>query len=809
VRSVAAALGLILQAAIGIDGLVLDPQGRGVPNAAVTLSCGDTSRFTVTDRTGRFTFASASRDSCSIDVRRTGFTPLFARLIDHAPGAITLRLQVAPVVAEVRVTGRASNQSPFGLVLSEDDFKHLAAGTDDLIRLAQARAGAAGRSTMVYVDGLPASTLPPLDMIARVAVNTDPFSAEFAHGDMTAIHITTRAPSRRLRFYTGGTGLNIGGSDALGTNREKPDILSGNFGVMGPVPRVPLTFMLTGSGSRDTRVTPVSATLPTEYTPERDVDVTRTNRNIGGGLELNYAKPGNSRARLIYREYHSDSRNSGAGELSLLETGTFTQGWSRDVRLTANRTAGGRTFEFGASATVSRSDAHANSTALGISVPGEFVSGGNASAASSADRTLWTVKQVVRSGSTRPWSAGFVISSNHQSSTDQANPSGMIEFASMDAYREALNGAPTGTLVRAQDTAASYQSVTASPFVQKVIWRGSNSEINAGLRGDYQRGFGTIISPRLSAAVTWRGTAFAAGSGLFARDIPHMVEWGTVRDASNANRQRMAHNVSLISLPTAFESAGRAISSQLDPGMSRPREWMSLVSAEKPFGKFTTSVGYSRAIEGHLLGSRRDQTPGGWLDTIESNRRASRDRVHAQLRFEHQRQHVSLHYEWTRAHDDTAGPWSFAENQDDLASEWARSSRTAPQSVTLTGTFALPGAVTLNATNSWLSGAPYNVTTGIDESGNGLRNDRGGRPRNSAQGPASNDLSVYAHRRFVLPDRLVPGKRRFAFSMGIHGSNLLNNRNSVALGSVVGTPAFGKPTAALPGRAMRITFSID
>jgi hypothetical protein len=809
VRFVTAALGLILQTAIGIDGHVLDPQGRGVPNAAVTLTCGDRSRFAVTDSTGGFTFDAHDRKTCSLDVRRTGFAAAFEKLIDHPRGAITVRLQVAPVVADVRVTGSAAMRSPFGLVLSEDDFKHLAASTDDLIRLAQSRAGAAGRGTMVYVDGLPASALPPLDMIARIAVNTDPFSAEFAHGDMTAIHITTRAPLRRLRFYTGGTGLNIGGRDALATTRERPDVLSGNFGVMGPVPGMPLTFSLTGSGSRDTRVTPVTATVPEEFESARGVDVTRTSRNIGGGLELNYARPGDSRARLTYREHHSDSSNGGAGELSLRETGTFTQGWSRDVRMTANRTARGRTFEFGASAHISRSDVRANSAALGVVVPGQFVSGGNASAASSADRTLWTIKQVVRSGSARPWSAGVVFSSNRQSSSDEANPSGVIEFESLAAYRAAVNGAPTGTLVRAQDSAASYRAVTASPFVQKVIWRGNSSEINAGLRGDYQRGFGTIISPRVSMAATWRGTSFAAGAGLFAREIPHGIIWVTVRDAGTADRQWLARDVSLTNLPTTFELAGRRLSSSLEPGINRPREWMSRVSVERPLGRLTAGVEYSRSIERHLLGSRREQAPNGWLDSFESNRRATRDRVHSQLRFDHRRQHVSWHYEWTRAYDNTDGPWSFAERQDDLASEWARSSRTAPHAVTLTGTFALPGAITLNATNTWSSGTPYNVTTGIDEFGNGLRNDRGGRPRNGADGPASNDLSAYAHRRFVLPDRLVPGKRRFAFSVGLHGHNLLNRRNYVALGSVAGTPAFGKPTAALPGRALRVTFSLD
>lgn len=794
---------------MGIEGSVLDPQGRGVPNAAITLTCGDVSRFAISNSTGRFRFEPGSREQCSLDVRRPGFDPAFVKLDDQPAGAITIRLLVAPVVAEVRVTAGLRDRSPFGLVLTQDDFRPLANDTDELIRRIQERAGAGGRSRVVYVDGLPASTLPPIDVIERISIDSDPFSAEYAHGDMAAISITTRPPARRLRFYTGGTGINLGGKDVLASGSDRPDVLSGNFGVMGPVPMLPLTFSFTGTGSRNTRVTPVRATLPSDVDAERGDDVTSTNRNIGGGLELNYARPGSTRARLTYREAHFDGRNVGAGELSLAETGAFTQGRSRDFRLTANRIARGRTFELGATATASKSDLRANSSALGISVPGHFTSGGGGLARSSTERASWLVKGVMRSGSKQPWSAGLIASVDNQSAADAANPFGLIEFDSLDSYLAARAGATTGTLFRSQETSAAYRSVTASPFVQKVIWRGSSAELNAGLRGDYQRGFGTLVSPRLSMAATWRGTSFGAGGGLFARDIPQAVVWRTVRDASSEGRQWLAREVSLTNVPVTLDLAGRRLSSQLDPGIARPREWMTRLSIERPIGKITTGLEYSRSIESHLLGARRQPTPDGWLDSVESNRGAARDRLHSQLRFEHRRQYGSLHYEWTRAYDDTDGPWSSAQNSADLASEWARSSRVSPHSVTLSGTFVLPGAISFNVTNAWLSGTPYNVTTGIDVSGNGLRNDRGGRPRNSAQTAASNDLSIYSHRRFTLPARMIPGKRRLSFSVGIHGNNLLNNRNYIALGSVAGTPTFGKPIAAQAGRAMRVTFSLD
>jgi hypothetical protein len=39
--------------------------------------------------------------------------------------------------------------------------------------------------------------------------------------------------------------------------------------------------------------------------------------------------------------------------------------------------------------------------------------------------------------------------------------------------------------------------------------------------------------------------------------------------------------------------------------------------------------------------------------------------------------------------------------------------------------------------------------------------------------------------------------------------NLLNDRNYLALGSVAGSPLFGAPLVALPGRSVRLSVSFD
>ena len=103
-----------------------------------------------------------------------------------------------------------------------------------------------------------------------------------------------------------------------------------------------------------------------------------------------------------------------------------------------------------------------------------------------------------------------------------------------------------------------------------------------------------------------------------------------------------------------------------------------------------------------------------------------------------------------RGHTD--GPYSFPEQPGNIAAEWSRSAGAPPHSVTIMATLALPAAISLNVVENWRSSAPFNITTGRDiaGAGNGLFVDRGGRARNSGDGPRFHSVSLYATRRIAL-----------------------------------------------------------
>ena len=70
-------------------------------------------------------------------------------------------------------------------------------------------------------------------------------------------------------------------------------------------------------------------------------------------------------------------------------------------------------------------------------------------------------------------------------------------------------------------------------------------------------------------------------------------------------------------------------------------------------------------------------------------------------------------------------------------------------------------------------------------------------------------MSLHCTGRIALP---IPGGRsrqKTQANIGLHVENLLDNRNYLAVGSILGSPLFGVPLGALPGRSLRLAISFD
>lgn len=796
--------------AASVSGVVLDPQDLAVRDARVELQCPNQAEVAKTDEQGRFTVVAATQHDCVLTITRDGFSP-FRQRVDGHGGVVFVRLTLAALQQRVDVVAPqpVPTSRSFGSVFLSADTQNpraLGATTADLIRYAQLMAGTATRSADVYVDGLPAGRLPPIESIAHISINGDPFSAEYADADVSSIEIVTKAPSRQLRFFAGGDLPGVDGRDVLAPSLKSRSRFV-NLGITGPVPHAPLTFSASGSVSRSSQEMPIRAALP--GLGDRARADTTANRHESGSLNLHYAPGTSLRVRGSVRQARAYSTNDGIGGVTLREAGFSSFYSTRDSRVTATHVSSRFMYEGGAAATSNELQSRANSIEPGVTVGGDVVMGGAPVSGARRTATRWTTKHVVRSRSLRPWTLGAIVAGTHDASRITPNQAGAYYFADMSAYQDALAGARTGTWSVARGThTIRFAGQTAAGFVQAELIRRGELALSGGLRGDYQSGFGISTSPRVALAARWRDIGVRAGIGMFVQRVPEQVFLTVRQNDGSYLQQFVANGVSLGASTDPPLDAVASIRARLSDALARPRALQWRVSAERPFGALTPALEYSMSDERHLLGSDRLRSEGGWTDVFASDRRGVRHRFRAYTRYVWKGQQFVADYEWARARDNTDGAFSFPERSGHVAAEWARSAGVSPHTVTVMSTLSLPMAISVNIVDNWRSGSPYNITTGRDVLGDGLFLDRGGRRRNSGNGPRFHSVSLYAHRRIELSD-LFKGARGTGINISVQGDNILNSTNYLSVGSIVGSATFGAPLAAYSGRSIRILFSVN
>jgi len=806
------------EGALHIAGTVLDPQELAVAAADVELICdGRTVQSTSTTQEGAFTFVEASsQKACRVSVKRPGFEPYVGAVRDN-DAKLVIRLRLARVTEAVRVSAPVpvpSIHAPIGsLVLGSDELLRISDRTEDVIRAATLSAAGGSVPTVVYVDGLPVTVLPPVEMIARLGVNTNPFSAEFGDGDVNSVQIVTKGLARRFRVAPGGSLLGFGGGSGL-----RPGMRSQSHGaslaISGPVPRLPVTLSGTIRGHRSQDQVPVEAVIPSAASGSPGTDSHAWSADSARelwslGLSGHYSASPGVNAHAAYAGTRSDSSNVGVGGLVLPAAGVSSRTSTDNLQASLRAARGPLLQEGGLVVRSASSTLQANTAGPGISVAGYFVDGGAPMSQQDSRRFGWSAKYVVRSASGRPWTGGLVVSRTQQAQAFVPNAFGTLEFDSGDSYARALDGSATGMWSVARgNTPVDYTGVDLAPFIQKTFVHIPRMQLDAGVRADVQSMVGTMLSPRLWMATSWRGFSVQGGAGLFVERVPDGVfVRATMNDGSHV-QQYIANAVAIRDL-TATIRPQSAIRTVLASDLAAARQLMQRVAVERSFRSFIPSFEYTWALDRRRLGSDRLASQGEWTDTIESNRSATRHRLHSRLRYDWRGQSFVGRYEWVHAADNGDGAFSYPERQGQFAAEWAPSGAFAPHNVSVAGTLSLPANIHATATATWQSSVPFNIVSGYDDDRNGLFTERDGRPRNSGRLPEQQVVSLHASRRFAVSGLLGRPKVRMFLTTGVQVENLLNTRNVTALGAVAGSSIFGRPLAALGGRSVRFWFNLS
>ena len=807
---------LALASGIGLFGTIRDPQGLAVADARVELRCGAIRQTTVSGGDGAFSFAARPiAEPCLLTTDVRGFAA-FARTVEPETRELVVLLQLATVRegVRVRVESRMEPHAPIGsLELLADALNRVSTNTEDWVAHAARLAGSPTTPRAVYVDGVPAAVLPPSTMVDRLQVNWQPFSAEYGDGDVTAINVITTAPARRFRLAPSGSGLAFGGSDARHPGLGSTSNAAGAM-ISGPLPRLPIGLVANlNVSSRATDlafdgVIPAGRPGDAIAVPAGPTRETSHTRSLG--LSGHYAPTPRVRAFVAYSGLEAEGTNAGVGGLVLPSAGfgsrSATHGLQSSVRVTRGRLV----YEGGATLKASHARIHANSDLQGLAVSGYLVGGGSPVTRSASDRATMTMKQVVRGEAGHGWVLGVIASGTSIDQEQLPNPHGMVTFDSAEAYRRGLDGEATATwFVQAGRPDAAYAGWTIAPFAQATLWRTARFQVDGGVRVDRQAGVGAIASPRLWASSLWHGMKLQAGTGLFARQVPDATLLQAITSDGFHLRSFQASGVSLAEPGDASLQPLRQVRTAVSPELTAPRQWMHRLAVERPFGYVSTSLEYTHTRGEHLLGADRIRDGSDLLDVVAADRSSAGHRVHARIELSRAGQRIAAHYEWAHAANDTDGPFSHPARAGHVEGEWARAAGVPTHNATLTSTLTLPAAIFVTATATWQGASPYNITTGIDAEGLGLFTDRGGRSRNLGNGPSQQAVSLYASRRWALPRIAGRPKTGRQLDLGVQVDNLLGGANVGSVGSVAGSPTFGRLLGPSAGRAARLFVSVN
>lgn len=750
-----------------LSGIVKDPSGALVPNASVVLASSRKQiQELVTDAAGHFSKALLP-GVYQVTVSSAGFNTTERTLeMRETSMEIDLGLTVAADAVSIEVDGgegslsTADDANRNAIDLRGQDLATL---SDDDSTFQQQLLDLAGddgsHPPQVYVDGFSSGRFPPKTAIRQVRINANPFSAEYEAMGLGRIEVFTKP----------GTGKLHGSFDLYGD----PSALNSRNPFLStqepPYYRVHSVGSLSGPLGEKT-----SFFLSGDYYDQQNNAVINAQTVDGSGsiLGISEAVPnplltGQYTARLdrqistantLTARYEADTTSQRNGGLSqfVLPSEAFNMGQlAQTLQVRDTQVVGASTL---IDARLQWVRTHNNqdplSTAPTILVQGT-VSGGGSPLQLNHDHldeietqvgaTYGRGKHVLRTG--------VRYRNYREANVSTLGFNGSFTFATLADYQAFVLGSPQASQFQLTSGQSSFVANTgeAAAWLEDEWQAHKNLTLMAGARLESQSAIPDKFDPSPHLGISWGvgGRKSAAppivlrfGTGIFYDRFP-VSALLTVARQGDATKQQ----TSLVTNPS-FTAAGVPSAAQLAvstsptvyrlaPDLRSEYEIDSSASAEISLGKrgsvaftFLDKEQRHQWVSINANAPRTDGTrPYGaatgnlYQFTSDATGRGTWFYIDPRYRLNSS---ISLtgHFNFKRQNSSTMGDTSFASNSYDVHQDYGRSSSDRRQSAYVAMNLALKkgfrSALILNAR----AGEPFNITTGADNNGDTIFNDR-------------------------------------------------------------------------------------
>lgn len=838
---------------------VLDQTNSVLPNAAVTV-VGQDDSLAAASRTARTSGYGAAVIDDLVPGRYTlkaefpGFQAAIVRDVRVRAGdnRRTIVLQLQKLDEDVTVMRDRQSEaidprgSAFSTVLTREQIESLPDDPDEMEQMLKAMAPP---GATIRVDGFTGGKLPPKSQIRSIRLpRMDMFAAQ-NHGGMSGaiyIDIMTMPGAGPTRGTVDFSFLDdaLNARNAMTPAKGDERLKQFGFALAGTVAPNRTSYSVSAGDWSQYFSSNLFAVLPGGATRAEALRQPLDRWNVSARID--HAIDKDHALRVSFDRNDVEQRNLGVGDFNLPERGYTSTSATSTLRLSENGPVGRRFFlESRLQVRWSETATASNVEAVTLRVNDAFTSGGAQVRGGRRDVAFELASDLDYVRGNHSWRTGLLIEGGRYTSDDTSNYLGTFTFASLADFQA---GRPSGYTRRVGDPAVRYSQIQSAAYVQDD-WRIRRSLLlSGGVRAGVESHVADAwnLSPRVSAA--WSPLrngrlTVRASYGYFYDWIAGdtykqtlLVDGLRQRELNVPNPSYPDPGLRGISLPTNRYLWPDALvlpaAHRLSAGVDRVLTPNSRVNVTYTLG-FGTNLLRPRNLNAAVGGVRPD---AGFANVVQLVSDAD-SRQHAMnvgwslTKLTWHRLFVFTNYTLSTSRTDTSGPFALLPGGDDLDADWGPASGDARHR--FGGSFNVQPvtnlSVAINA--SYRSGTPYNVTTGHDDNGDGVFNDRpAGVARNSERGGATFDVGgriAYAWgfgpvrqagaggTQVVMVNGVAGGgmpsgfgggasDRRYRLEFYLSGQNLLNRANYSNYSGVLTSPLFGHPTNAGTPRRLQL-----
>ncbi len=739
-----------------VRGQVTDPSGALIPGAIIRFTAADAKVFSaLTTSSGTYELKNLPPDTYSVTVTAPGFESFEQSGVVVTAGrsaqhdfalSIAVEKQDVTVNEQSNTVDTSSDNNASQIVIKGAALDALSDDPDELQSELSALAGpsAGPNGGQIFIDGFSGGQLPPKSSIREIRVNQNPFSAQYDKLGYGRIEILTKPGTDKMH----GSLMMNGNTSAFNSlnpfvTSEPPYYSTFMMGNLSGSLRKNASFFVSvfRRNNQDNTIVNADTSLDSNGNAVAFTGAysnPRTRLDISPRIDLQLTPNNTLTLRYLYDKVTETA--DGVGQLALTSQAYDRSSTEQSLQLSDTQVLGNNAMNETLFQYIhSNNSSTAQSTDPAILVQGAFLGGGNTigQLVDKQDRfEFQNNTSLVHGNHAIKFGTRLRTTRDVNSSTSGFN--GTFTFATLADY-EALKP-------------SQYSAMKGSPTSSVTVFDGSlfaadewrvrpNLTLSYGLRYEAQNHLNDYLNfaPRLSAAwSTNKGkTVVRAGYGWFFDRFDYNYILQAERQNGVTQQQYIVNLPSTgLTAPSLDNATLSPTIYQVDPHMRTPVTMEAAIGVDRQITKnATVSVTYINSRGVHSLFSdninaplpETGERPNGTNQNIYQYQSGGVFRQNQLVTNFNVRSHnVSLFgfYMLNMANGDTAGAGSFPSNSYDPGADYGRSAFDVRNRLLIGGNIPLKYGVSFSPMMVANSGAPFNLTSGIDFNGDSIFNDR-------------------------------------------------------------------------------------